>query len=158
MKEEVVIFDGVEGTCSLSFSLSLRMEGFGIGTRLFFVSKHRSSRSVCGRSWRKHTMLFPRQWSIRWVENIRCKLQTRGERTFREGKSYFIKKHQSYGFKPEVSVIPNSLALYVAPMVLGGEADISILMDNMETNRELLEERDYETEIFDSAKAREHIN
>lgn len=44
-----------------------------------------------------------------------------------ESKKYFSGKHKLYGYKTEVSVLPNGLAILVSPHVPGSVSDIDIL-------------------------------
>lgn len=65
-----------------------------------------------------------------------------------EAKGYFSGKHKLYGYKNEVSVLPNGLAINVTEHYPGSVADLVILRENLKFHRNALrktesEEADY---------------
>lgn len=66
-----------------------------------------------------------------------------------EGKKYFSGKHKAYGFKSEVSVLPNGLALGVTAHEPASVADIDIFRKNAEFHDFQLDKLESELELLD---------
>ena len=50
----------------------------------------------------------------------------------RESKGYFLKKHNLYGVKQEVTVAPNSMCIHSSNWYMGSAVDIQIMRQNVE--------------------------
>lgn len=69
--------------------------------------------------------------------------------SMRDVKAYFSGKHKLYGYKTEVSVAPNGMAIYASEHVPAAVSDIEIFKRNIRTHRQLTLKDDDEKSIAD---------
>ena len=85
----------------------------------------------------------------RYATNVTFQQAYRPSGTMEEGKRYFSGKHKLYGYKVEVSVLPNGLAIGCSDHYPGSVADIDIMRKMEDFHTDAMSKKDGELDIAD---------
>lgn len=98
----------------------------------------------------KEQRIFKYHPYCRYAVDVTFQQTNRPSGNLQESKLYFSGKHKLYGFKTEVSVLPNGQAFFISRHAPGSVADIDIFMRNIERHKLFLKKGTEEANIIDS--------
>lgn len=85
----------------------------------------------------------------RYATDVTFQQSQRPRGNMEEGKSYYSGKHKLYGYKTEVSVLPNGLALGCSDHFVGSTADIDIFYKGLAWHKSQLRKSTEDREVTD---------
>ena len=85
----------------------------------------------------------------RYATHVTFHQSNRPRGNHEEAKGHFSGKHKMYGYKTEVSVLPNGLEIGASRHFMGSVADVDIFYDNIEWHREELRKSSEERNVTD---------
>lgn len=79
---------------------------------------------------RKENQVFKNFKYARYATDVTFQQSFRPSGSIEEGKAYFSGKHKLYGYKVEVSVLPNGMAIGATRHYPGAVSDLRICQEN----------------------------
>lgn len=93
--------------------------------------------------------MFPNYKCARYATDVTFQQSYRPSGSHQESKAYFSNKHKLYGFKTEMSVLPNGLAINCSSHHNGSKSDISIFRSNQSFHTDALRKQHDEGSMQD---------
>ena len=92
--------------------------------------------------------LFEHHRNSRYATDVTFQMANRPSGNHEESKPYFSKKHGMYGYKVEMSVLPNGLAVMASDHYPGSVHDLTIFRHNLEFHRTALRKTENDRSLF----------
>ena len=96
---------------------------------------------------RDHT-IFDHHRHARYATDVTFQMANRPCGNHEEAKPYFSKKHGLYGYKVEMSVLPNGLAVMATEHYAGSVHDLEIFRRNLSFHKRSLRKTDHDEDEF----------
>lgn len=81
-----------------------------------------------------------------YATDVTCQQAIRPNCSMTEAKPYFSPKHKLYGYKTEVSVLPNGMSCFLSDHYFGSIPEVTILRHNIELHSNMTATREWEKE------------